>query len=377
MLQKDAFNPTFPNYTTIMDIRRNLTLKHSDKFDKLFSSLKEKYIADIFWKVYPITDRDLQLTQTESTQEKLTQNKSIQQDSTQRESTQQESIQHKDVNSTRRKSTQLQLTQEKLTQHELPQNVLAYHDISEHQLTQKQDKTITTDLMLTQHELTQENLTHHELPRHQRTADEIEDESHHQENKDAHFTITTQNDKLCQTSRSSSTSSDNSGDLNTTLNFEETTVQDQIDVIVSNDIPTSLKIQHDQNVQHIQDELTWVKKKTQKFLFLYQTLYQQILLRRYGSILFITEIIPRGSRGPLAVSMYLLAVRTNVDYQVVGTILINEYNDNTKSLKCCLSRFNNWNISWKPKYLMIDSNDALVSTVKGLFQSSYLSKKVY
>ena len=109
-------------------------------------------------------------------------------------------------------------------------------------------------------------------------------------------------------------------------------------------------------------------KETKKFVYLYQTRVQQGLLQRYGSILFIKEIVPKEfDEGALAVVMYLLAVRTNVDYQVVGTILMNECNNHTEVLKCTLSRFKIFNEFWNPKYLMIDPKDALISSIKELF----------
>ena len=104
----------------------------------------------------------------------------------------------------------------------------------------------------------------------------------------------------------------------------------------------------------------------QGFIYFHQSHIQRSLLTKYGTTVYITQIkISERSSKALAVSMYLLAVRTNVDYQVVGTILMNKYND--KPLREILSLYKEANEGWVPKYFMIDMSEDLLFSVTELF----------
>ena len=107
--------------------------------------------------------------------------------------------------------------------------------------------------------------------------------------------------------------------------------------------------------------------KIQKIYLFYQSKSHQYLLNRYGIFAYITQVKPQklGYR----VSLFLICVRTNVDCQVVGTILCNKYTDHTKVLKEALTEFKEINEFWKPRYLMIDPSEAMVSAVEELFPS--------
>ena len=117
-----------------------------------------------------------------------------------------------------------------------------------------------------------------------------------------------------------------------------------------------------------------VSLKTQKVYLFYQSKCQQSLLNRYGSYIYISEIKTQniGYR-TVGFALFLICVRTNVDCQVVGTILCNKYNDHKKVLKEALTEFKEINEFWKPKYLMIDPSEAKVSVVKELFPGSFMN----
>ena len=136
----------------------------------------------------------------------------------------------------------------------------------------------------------------------------------------------------------------------------------------------------------IGDSLSEVTSKnlvsTQKICLFYQSKCQQSLLSKYGSFVYISQVKPQkiGSR-TIAVSLFLICVRTNVDYQVVGTILCNKYNDHKKVLKEALAEFKEINKFRKPKYLMIDPSEAISSVVEELFPGKFsffkLSSKIF
>ena len=110
----------------------------------------------------------------------------------------------------------------------------------------------------------------------------------------------------------------------------------------------------------------------QKLYLFHQTTKQRYLLNRYGEVVIIIEIKPKpcGFRA-IAVSLFLICVRTNVDCQVVGTVLCNKYNDHAKVLKDALIEFKEINELWKPKYLMIEPSETMVSVVHDLFPGIY------
>ncbi|XP_066927022.1 uncharacterized protein [Clytia hemisphaerica] len=107
----------------------------------------------------------------------------------------------------------------------------------------------------------------------------------------------------------------------------------------------------------------------QEFVLFHQSPQQQYLLNRYGSIVFITEVQPTetGTRA-LTVRLFLMLVRTNVDYQVVGTILMDRFNGN--GLHEGLVKCREKNEAWMPRYFMVDLNEELLLSVRDLFPES-------
>ena len=113
--------------------------------------------------------------------------------------------------------------------------------------------------------------------------------------------------------------------------------------------------------------------KVQNMYLFYQSQTHQYLLNRYGYFAHLVEVKPKHTNGrTTAFSLFLICVRTNVDCQVVGTILCNKYNDHTKVLKEALTEFKEINEFWKPKYLMIDPSRAIISVVEELFPGSFI-----
>ena len=110
--------------------------------------------------------------------------------------------------------------------------------------------------------------------------------------------------------------------------------------------------------------------KIQKIYLFHQSKSQQYLLKKYGIFVHLTEVKSQKGQRPFGISLFLICVRTNVDYQVVGTILCNKYNNHTKVLKEALTEFKKINKFWKPKYLMIDPSEAMISVVEELFSGS-------
>ena len=114
-------------------------------------------------------------------------------------------------------------------------------------------------------------------------------------------------------------------------------------------------------IQKVHQKRETVFEET-SFYFLHQNQQQQYLINKYGHILHLFKITSNSM-----LSLFLLCSRTNVDYQVVGTILCNKYNDHTNVLKEALVEFKEINEFWKPKYLMIDPDESILSAVNNVF----------
>eukprot|EP00111_Clytia_hemisphaerica_P000501 TCONS_00001499-protein len=95
---------------------------------------------------------------------------------------------------------------------------------------------------------------------------------------------------------------------------------------------------------------------------------QQYLINKYPTILFISQI----QTVDCIFSLFLLYVRTNVDCQIVGTILCNNNNNQAKVLKEALTEFKKINSFWTPKYVVIDPNQVILNTAEEVFPDSEL-----
>ena len=112
----------------------------------------------------------------------------------------------------------------------------------------------------------------------------------------------------------------------------------------------------------------------QEFVLFHQSPLQQYLLNRYGSIVYITEVYPpENNSRALSVRLFLILVRTNVDYQVVGTILMNRFKEN--GLHESLLKCRETNEAWMPRYFMIDLNEELLLSIRELFPSMSILTK--
>ncbi|XP_066927371.1 uncharacterized protein [Clytia hemisphaerica] len=102
------------------------------------------------------------------------------------------------------------------------------------------------------------------------------------------------------------------------------------------------------------------------FLFCYQTQEHQRLLKRYGATAFLTEVNPSLTvKRALTFKFFVVFVQTNVDFQPVGFIVFSKRRND--GLKDGFSTLKNWNSSWAPKYLFIDSTDEMINASTKVF----------
>lgn len=101
----------------------------------------------------------------------------------------------------------------------------------------------------------------------------------------------------------------------------------------------------------------------QKLLFAHQTEMQRHLLSRYGNDICLLNATYKTTR--YALPLFFIAVRTNVDYQIVGSFVIQD--ESTESIMEALKIFKKWNQGWEPSYFMVDCCEEEINAIDGTF----------
>ena len=81
------------------------------------------------------------------------------------------------------------------------------------------------------------------------------------------------------------------------------------------------------------------------FLFVYQSLWQQELLLRYGNEIVLLDATYQTRYSLL---LFLLVIKTNVAYQVIATFVIES--ETKKSITEALNIIKHWNTSFNPSF---------------------------
>jgi hypothetical protein len=105
------------------------------------------------------------------------------------------------------------------------------------------------------------------------------------------------------------------------------------------------------------------------FLFIYQSRWQKRLLNRYGGLCLL-EAASRTAQYPIP--LYFLYVRTNADYSVVATMVMQYEDDQT--IAQAVRVISEWNPEWKPWSFMVDCGETEMRAVKRVFAGFNLSE---
>jgi hypothetical protein len=63
--------------------------------------------------------------------------------------------------------------------------------------------------------------------------------------------------------------------------------------------------------------------------------------------------------------LFFIAVKTNVDYKVVGSFVI-QY-ETTEAITEALKKLKDWNSSWNPPYFMTDLSEQEMNAIQEVF----------
>ena len=102
-----------------------------------------------------------------------------------------------------------------------------------------------------------------------------------------------------------------------------------------------------------------VKTSTKGLLFVHQTRDQRRLLQRYGNELSMLDATYKTTRYSLP--LFFLVVKTNVDYQIVGSFVIQS--ETADAIHEALSVLQSWNPKWNPSYFMVDYSEEEMSAI--------------
>ena len=102
---------------------------------------------------------------------------------------------------------------------------------------------------------------------------------------------------------------------------------------------------------------------TNTLLFVHQTMWQRRLLQRYGNHMCLLDATYKTTR--YALPLFFLVVQTNVDYQVVGSFVIQH--ETSQSIKEALQILQKETNEWSPKYFMTDNCEQEITAIEDVF----------
>ena len=109
-------------------------------------------------------------------------------------------------------------------------------------------------------------------------------------------------------------------------------------------------------------------------LFVHQTAWQRRLLERYGNVCLLDATYKTTK---YALSLFFVAVKTNVDYQIVASFVTQD--ETTESITEALGVLREWNPGWSPGYFFTDLCEqeihAIENTFSGTFNLPFLAFK--
>ena len=115
---------------------------------------------------------------------------------------------------------------------------------------------------------------------------------------------------------------------------------------------------HDNDIVEIKQQ-----EQSKNILLVHQTQWQRELFEKYGGDICLLDATYKTSR--YALPMFFMCVKTNVDYCVVASFVIQQ--ENTDSIWEALRILSNWNPTWSPGFFMVDFCEAEINAIERLF----------
>ena len=104
-------------------------------------------------------------------------------------------------------------------------------------------------------------------------------------------------------------------------------------------------------------------------LLVHQTKWQRELLLKYGGEICLLDATYKTSCYALAA--FFLCVKTNVDYCVVASFVVQL--ENADAINEALQLIKDWNPTWNPDFFMVDFSEAEINAIERLFPSKHVN----
>ena len=106
-----------------------------------------------------------------------------------------------------------------------------------------------------------------------------------------------------------------------------------------------------------------IKTSTKGLFFVHQSKDQRRLLERYGNDICMLDATYKTTRYSLP--LFFVVVKTNVDYQIVGSFVVQS--ETTDTIFEALSVLKSWNQKWNPSCFMVDYSEEEMSQQLGIY----------
>ena len=113
------------------------------------------------------------------------------------------------------------------------------------------------------------------------------------------------------------------------------------------------------------DDVFIVSRGQQGLLYIHQSPDQRRLLAKYGEMVLVDATYKTMT---YALPLFVVCVRTNVDYMVVATF-VTQFED-MESISEVLDILKSWNSDWKPRSFTVDFNEALIKSLERVFSGT-------
>jgi len=127
------------------------------------------------------------------------------------------------------------------------------------------------------------------------------------------------------------------------------------------------KSSEDDNLE--EDDIVWDGSRCgedsqHELLFVHQTAWQRELIKKYGNEICLLDATYKTSR--YALPLFFICVKTNVDYCVVGSFVIQR--ETKSAIAEALEKIKGWNQTWTPHFFMTDFSDPEIKAIEDVFE---------
>lgn len=117
------------------------------------------------------------------------------------------------------------------------------------------------------------------------------------------------------------------------------------------------------SVTNTDDENVPFIRGKQTMLFVHQFHWQRRLLNRYGQDICLLDATYKTCK--YALPLFFLCVKTNVNYQVVASFIVQ--NETENDILEAFQILKSWNPFWFPSFFMTDKCDAEINAIESAF----------